>query len=215
MRISFKPSLHAILLAGLAATALTLTMGSLRDDYFWYTPDQLGYRTYLRGDYTGAAHHFQHPAWEAVACYRLGDYVCAGNGFAAGNDAIAGYNLGNAHARAGDLKAALESYQRALQQRSGWPAAIDNQRLVASLITGKNAPRASGDGDEPTQAADSSKIDDRGKRGKPGEVSIEKLDPKSLDKLWLRNVRTDPAAFLRLRFAGEAGSAQAPEGSAR
>ena len=45
------------------------------------------------------------------------------------------------------------------------------------------------------------KVDEEGKRGKRGTVEIEKLGPDAIDKLWLRNVRTDPAEFLRARFA--------------
>ena len=187
----------------LLLAVLGMLMASLRADGFWYTAEQRGYRAYLHGDYADAAENFQSPAWQASACYRLADYPCAAQAFAVGTDAVADYNLGNTLARSGDFNAALERYQSALQQQPGWQVALDNQRLVAGLIDQKRdysdfAPDADkqDDGSPKENAAD--------QRERQGGVSIEQLDPKSLDELWLRGVSTGPAAFLQLRFASEA-----------
>jgi len=48
-------------------------------------------------------------------------------------------------------------------------------------------------------------------RGKRGAVEIEKLGPEAIDKLWLRNVRTDPAEYLRARFAAESSLRKSAE----
>ena len=198
------PSLQSALLVCVGVIALALGAGSLRDDYFWFTPDQLAYRHYQHGDYATALRQARNPLWRATACYRLGDYACAGAAFAGTDSPVADYNLGNAHARNGQLTEALADYARALKRQPDFPAALYNRRLIADLLEArKMRKQADEQGEEPSDEADDTVVDDKGKQGKPGQISIEKLDPKSLEKLWLRNVKTDPAAFLRLRFAGE------------
>jgi Ca-activated chloride channel family protein len=199
-------SLDAALALAALLTLLALAIGSWRDPYFWLTPAQRAAQSYAAGDYLATARHgavAQRADWQGVACYRLADYVCASEQFSV---ADAAYNLGNALAQRGDYAGALTSYERALQQRPDWPEAAANQRLIAELAERLRPRPPEGRqlaGGEPNQEADQMKFNDQAKHGQPGEVSIEKLDPKALEQLWLRNVSTDPAAFLRLRFAAE------------
>ena len=190
----------------------TIAWGIWRDEFFWQTPDQRAYDDYLAQDYSSAAARFQNLQWKASTCYRRGDFSCAAKYFAmsdTGDMAEAAYNLGNALAhsgKTGSLTSALASYQTALKHRPGWPLAIHNQRVVVDLLSIQSNRKKSDDeteSGEPNETADGTVVDNRAKHGKPGEVSIEKLDPNSVDQLWLRNVKTDPAAFLRLRFAAE------------
>ncbi len=199
-------SLDATLALAALLTLLALAVGSWRDPYFWLTPAQRAAHSFATGDYLATARHgavAQRADWQGVACYRLADYVCASEQFSA---AAAAYNHGNALAQRGDYAGALMSYERALQQRPDWLEAAANQRLIAELAE-RLRPRPPEDGQlaggEPNQEADQMKFNDQAKHGQAGEVSIEKLDPKALEQLWLRNVSTDPAAFLRLRFAAE------------
>ncbi len=205
--------LDTVLMLALLSVVSVLIFGTLRDEFFWKTPNQLGFDEYLAQDFPAAERHFQNPQWKASACYRRGDYLCAAEYFAMNNDtnrAEAAYNLGNTLARsgkAGSLTAALASYQTALKHHPEWALAIHNQRVVADLLLVQHAKKKSDDGDgeasEPNDEAEGTVVDNRAKHGKPGEVSIEKLDANSVDQIWLRNVKTDPAAFLRLRFAAE------------
>lgn len=197
-------SLDASLALAALLTLLALAVGSWREPYFWLTPAQRAAHSFAAGDYLATARHgavAQRADWQGVACYRLADYVCASEQFSA---AAAAYNHGNALAQRGDYAGALMSYERALQQRPDWPEAAANQRLIAQLAE-RLRPRDDRKlaGGEPNQEADQMKFNDQAKHGQPGEVSIEKLDPRALEQLWLRNVSTDPAAFLRLRFAAE------------
>ncbi len=200
----------------LAALVLAMLIGTLRDESFWHTRNQLAYRAYQRGDYAEALNKFHDSSWKAAACFRSADYTCALQNFAITESAISDFNLGNAHARAGDLKAAAESYQAALKRRANWTEASENLQIVSALVVNKSTSKDKREpGDEPQERPDGTAVDEKGKQGKPGEVSIEKLDPKAIDQLWLRNVKTDPADFLRLRFAGETAATENKSDPAR
>jgi Ca-activated chloride channel family protein len=212
MRTKTKARRHpldAALIVALLLVGGVLIVGTLRDEFFWKTPDQLGFDEYRAQNYAAAERHFQNRQWKASACYRRGDYLCAAEYFTTSDNADAAYNRGNALARSGktgSLTAALTSYQSALKRRPEWAPAIHNQRVVADLLLVQSAKKKSdddGEPGEPNETADGTVVDNRAKHGKPGEVSIEKLDANSVDQIWLRNIKTDPAAFLRLRFAAE------------
>ena len=87
--------------------------------------------------------------------------------------------------------------------RPGWREAQENRDLVARLLAQRRPERPEEEAAEPSEEPDDMKVDEQGKRGKRGAVEIEKLGPDAIDRLWLRNVRTDPALFLRAKFAAE------------
>jgi Ca-activated chloride channel homolog len=175
----------------------------------WLTPDQQGRWLVEHDDDALAGRRFRDPMWRGVACYRARDLECAMQSFARVSDADGDYNLGISQAHAGELEPALRSFERAVLARPAWRDARENRDLVARLIA---AALVKGDEPgEPNDEADEVKADDEGKRGKRGTVEIEKLGPEAIDKLWLRNVRTDPAAFLRARFAAESSLRKSAE----
>jgi Ca-activated chloride channel family protein len=192
----------ALVAAGAALWALRPAGLAFAD--LWLTPDQQGRRQVERGDYAGAARHFRDQMWKGVACYRARDLDCAVQSFARVGAADGEYNLGVVQAEAGDLAASLAAFERALAARPGWRDAQENRDLVARIIAEAHAPTPDDAAGEPNDEPDDMKVDEQGKRGKRGTIEIEKLGPDAIDKLWLRNVRTDPAEFLRARFAAEA-----------
>jgi len=167
----------------------------------WLTPDQQGRWSFERGEYASSAQHFRDPMWKGVACYRARDLECAAQSFAQMGGPDGDYNLGVVQVHAGELEQALQAFDRAVVARPEWRDAHENRDLVARLMA--EAKRPGEDAGEPNDEADEVKVDDDGKRGKRGTVEIEKLGPEAIDKLWLRNVRTDPAEYLRARFAAE------------
>lgn len=177
--------------------------------YWWQTPDQLGQALYQQGDAAQAAQHFRMPQWRGTACYRSGDFACAEAAFAQAalmpdGAATAAFNRGNVAAHAGRLADALARYDEALALRPDWRAARANHAVVlAELGARQQRARERAAADEPVLPPDGTVVDDQGKRGKPGRIEVEKLDSDALAALWLRNVRNDPGAFLRLRFAEE------------
>ncbi|SDO81863.1 Ca-activated chloride channel family protein [Pseudomonas arsenicoxydans] len=106
----------------------------------WLRPDQRGLHLLKQGHPAKAAQHFEDPQWQGVALYEAGDYAGAAQRFAEGNDAHAHYNRGNALARSGELEAALDAYDQALERQPDLRPAQTNKALVESLLKQKNTP---------------------------------------------------------------------------
>ncbi|WP_411960896.1 tetratricopeptide repeat protein [Pseudomonas mandelii] len=106
----------------------------------WLRPDQRGLHLLRQGHPAKASQHFEDPQWQGVALYEAGDYSGAAQRFAEGNDAHAHYNRGNALAKSGELEAALDAYDQALERQPDLRPAQTNKALVESLLKQKNAP---------------------------------------------------------------------------
>ncbi|BAQ75011.1 TPR domain-containing protein [Pseudomonas sp. Os17] len=100
----------------------------------WLRPDQQGRRLLEQQRPAEAARRFQDPQWQGVALYESGNYNAAAERFAEGNDARAHYNRGNALARSGELEAALDAYEQALERQPDLQPALYNKALVQSLL---------------------------------------------------------------------------------
>ncbi|KAB0495149.1 tetratricopeptide repeat protein [Pseudomonas vancouverensis] len=107
---------------------------------FWLRPDQQGLHLLKQKRPAEAALHFADHQWQGVALYEAGDYAGAAERFAEGDDAIAHYNRGNALARSGELEAAVDAYEQALERQPDLRPALTNKSLVESLIKQKNTP---------------------------------------------------------------------------
>ncbi|AGZ34314.1 tetratricopeptide repeat protein [Pseudomonas sp. SWI6] len=105
----------------------------------WLRPDQQGQRLLEQNRPAEAAHHFQDPQWRGMALYQAGDFAGAAQAFAQSNTAAAHYNRGNALARSGELEAALDAYEQALERQPDLKAALDNQALVQQLLLQREA----------------------------------------------------------------------------
>jgi len=103
-------------------------------DDLWKTKDQQGEALLQNNQAQQAAETFQRQDWKAAAQYRAGDYKAAAEGFAADDSAQGHFNRGNALAKAGDLPAAIEAYQHALQQDPGFEDASANRQVVEELL---------------------------------------------------------------------------------
>ncbi|WP_257111051.1 VWA domain-containing protein [Pseudomonas ficuserectae] len=100
----------------------------------WLRPDQQGQRLLEQHRPAEAAQRFEDPRWKGMAFYQAEDYVSAAQQFAEGNSAADHYNRGNALARSGELAAALDAYEQALDRQPEFPAAQTNRALVQSLL---------------------------------------------------------------------------------
>ncbi len=105
----------------------------------WLRPDQQGQRLLEQQRPAEAARHFQDPQWQGVALYESGNYNAAAERFAEGNDARAHYNRGNALARSGELEAAIDAYEQALERQPDLQPALYNKALVQSLLQQQQA----------------------------------------------------------------------------
>ncbi|WP_426236002.1 tetratricopeptide repeat protein [Pseudomonas sp. TWP3-2] len=106
----------------------------------WLRPDQQGLHLLKQKRPAEAAQHFEDPQWQGVALYEAGDYSGAAQRFAEGNDAHAHYNRGNALAKSGELDAALDAYEQALERQPDLRPALTNKALVENLLKLKNVP---------------------------------------------------------------------------
>lgn len=85
------------------------------------------------------------PAWRGPALYQAGRFEEAAALFRAGGRRNA-YNLGNALAKAGDLRGAVEAYDAALQYNPRDADAQANRSLIARLIEDNTIDRGKGGG---------------------------------------------------------------------
>ncbi|NWE50079.1 tetratricopeptide repeat protein [Pseudomonas gingeri] len=119
----------------------------------WLRPDQQGLRLLEQQRPLEAVRHFDDPQWQGLALYEAGDYVAAARKFAEGDDANAHYNRGNALARSGELDAALDAYEQALERQPDLRPALRNKALVEQMLEEKRA-RAAAEADKPADTTE-------------------------------------------------------------
>ena len=165
------------------------------------TPDQRAYRTFAAGDFESAAGEFADPLWRGVSLYRAKDFKAA-EGVFAGIDTPAGaLNHGNALLFQGKYEEAAKRYERALELRPDWEDAIVNRDLAlarASLLETEGGDMTGGQmgadsiefSDEPSPDTDQTEQTEGG----------EQPSDKERRAIWLRQVQTRPADFLRAKF---------------
>lgn len=108
----------------------------------WLRPDQQGQHLLKALRPAEAAQHFEDVQWQGVALYEAGDFAAAAERFAQGSDAYSHYNRGNALARSGELEAALDAYEQALEERPDLQPALKNKALIESLLQQQQPPAA-------------------------------------------------------------------------
>ncbi|WP_300727183.1 VWA domain-containing protein [Pseudomonas sp.] len=100
----------------------------------WLRPDQQGQRLLEQKKPLQAAQHFEDVQWQGIALYQTGDYAGAAQRFAEANTASAHYNRGNALAMNGELEAAIDAYEQALERQPDLQVAAHNKALVEQLL---------------------------------------------------------------------------------
>ena len=168
----------------------------------WLTPDQQGRYYFEKGDYALAADRFSDPMWKGIAFTRTGNYAAALDQFALSDFAEAWYNQGNALVHLKKYPEAVRAYEQALQKRPGWQDARANRDLARSLIP---APKTEEGQQEipPDPERGETETEEKGKGGKPVTAHAQ-IDPEKMADVWMRNIQTSPADFLRRRFAIQA-----------
>ncbi|WP_188263028.1 tetratricopeptide repeat protein [Azospirillum tabaci] len=188
--------LLAIVLLSLAGGTLLLGWKNL-----WATPDQRGRWLMERGRYAEAADAFIDPMWRGVALIKAGNFKDAAPQFAGIDTAEAAYDQGNALVMQGKYDDAVARYDRALALRPGWSDAEAN-RTLARLRADRVRAKGGDDGD--TEDDPDDVVYDRTKKdgGKDTETAGgAPMSDEAIRALWLKRVQTQPADFLRARFA--------------
>jgi Ca-activated chloride channel homolog len=176
----------------------------------WLTADQQGRYYFEKGNYAVAADRFTDPMWKGIAFTRTGNFDAALNQFAQEETPEAWYNQGNALAHLNKFPEALHAYEQALQLRPGWREAQENLNLVRSLIP--PAKKEEQEEAPPTPERGETTQEEKGKKGKEVQQQGE-MDPEKMADIWMRNIQTSPADFLRRRFAIQAESSATQEKS--
>ena len=174
-----------------------------------WTPDQQGHRWYQKGDHARAAQHFVDPMWQGVALFRAGEFDRAASLFAAFDTAAAAFNHGNALVMQGKYEAAVERYARALVLRPGWGDATVNREIA--LARAEALKKEGGEMTGGKMGADEIVFDEGKPSPSAGEEQVDggqDAADAELRSIWLRQVQTRPADFLRIKFAQQYAARQ-------
>ncbi len=100
----------------------------------WLTPDQQGAQRLADGDASGAAERFDQSPWRGMAEFEAGAYDRAAGSFASEPSADGLFNQGNALAMQGDLRGAINAYERSLSLQPNAEDAVANRDFIQSLL---------------------------------------------------------------------------------
>lgn len=186
----------------LIAAVLASGYGFISGKLTILTPDQKGYRLFEKDKFDKAAEHFINPRWQGAAYFKAGQFEEAAGVFAGYDSADYAFNHGNSLVMLGKYEDAIERYERALELRPNWQDAAANLAIAKA-----RAERVKKEGGEMTGGkleADEI-VFTKGKSGDDaGEEEVEggqKLSDAEMRAMWLRNVQTKPADFLKAKFA--------------
>lgn len=158
------------------------------------TPDQQGRWAFEHHHYSEAAARFVDPYWKGIAAYNAADYDLAQTTFSAMNTPQAAFYLGNIHVRRFKFDDAISAYQHALQLQPDFPEASANLALAIALK--KDTESAANN--TPEVKPDEVKFDKAPGKGQSKAIQTQQANN---DALWLQNLTTSPATFLRRKFS--------------
>lgn len=199
MKQRSRTLLMVLITLGLATVGVLL---SLRHRDWWITDNQLGDYYSRRHDYQNAAKVYDDPLRQGTALFRAGQFKEAAGAFLRVAGPEGAYNRGNALLMAGKYRDAVTSYRKALEQRPDWKEAQDN--LAVALVRQKRLEAKGGDESGGEMKADEIVFDKNKNPDAKQTTEIaggEPLSDSDLRGLWLRQVQTKPADFLRAKFA--------------
>ncbi len=187
----------------LAAVLLALLYCVTQQECRLLTADQRGYRAFDQGDYSQANRLFADPVWRGVSLYRAGEFKQAASLFASMDTPDGAFNHGNALVMQGLYEQATARYSRALELRPGWRAAERNLEIAISRA--KALEKEGGNMTDGKLGADDFEFSNKPDSGQSDQQetlqSEMASDDASLQQIWLRQVQTRPADFLRSKFA--------------
>ena len=171
----------------------------------WQSPDRQGQLLMEKEDYLAAAETFTDPMQQGAALFKAGEFKDALAIFNTIVTTDAQYNRANCQMMLGKYDAAIGLYDKVLTERHDWQPAITNREIAIGRKAALAPPDDDAGGTGGQLGADEIVFDDRAKNSKSEEpVEGDNGEPMSDDEmraLWLRNVQTKPADFLRAKFS--------------
>ena len=179
--LAFRRNVLALVILAPLAFAPNKSQALERQD-LWLRSDQQGQKALAAGDAEAAEALFKNPNWKGSAAYKNGKFDAAEEHFKnskATADSL--YNLANAQAKAGQLEAALESYQTALELDTQHADAAFNKDLVEKALQQEQQQEKEQSQDDKDQK-DGEKGEDNKDESKEGESSDSKQNGEQGDK---------------------------------
>lgn len=205
---SIRVQLAGLILLVVGAGVYCMTKGGCS----LLTPDQQGYRLFKQESYAQAATRFADPVWQGIALFRQGKFEQAASLFAGYDTPLAAFAQGNALVMQGKYEAAITRYERALQLKPGWEDAAVNREIA--LMRAELLKKEGGEMTGGKMGADEI-VFEKGKMPQSaGEEQVQggqETDDANLRSIWLRQVQTRPADFLRAKFAYQYATRDGPE----
>lgn len=193
--------LRIIMIAGFVCS-LTLIMICLIDnDYNLFTEDQKGYRQFQKAQFDLAAQEFHSLMWKGTALYRAGQFKEAAAAFSGVDSPGGALNHGNSLVMLGKYEDAVERYERALTLKPDWLPAVTN--LAIAKNRAKSLEKKGGEMTGGKLAADEYVFSKTKSSEKGEEETVAGGAPSEAEQraIWLRQIQTKPADFLRNKFA--------------
>ncbi|WP_223434568.1 MULTISPECIES: VWA domain-containing protein [unclassified Pseudomonas] len=165
---------------------------ALTDAFF--TPDQQGRWAFEHEHFPKAAALFVDPYWKGIAAYNAADFDLALASFARLETPQAYFYLGNIYVRRFKFDQAIAAYTQALKLQPQFPEATANLALAIAL----EKDTESAEQNAPEVKPDEIKMDKAPGKGQSKAVETEQA---TSDALWLQNLTTSPAKFLKQKFS--------------
>jgi Ca-activated chloride channel homolog len=187
--VNWLPGL--VVAVGLGWPAAPAQANALTDAFF--TRDQQGRWAFEHDHLPQAAALFVDPYWKGIAAYHAADYDLALATFARLDTPQAYFYLGNIYVRRFKFDQAIAAYSQALKLQPQFPEATANLALARALLKDTE----SAEQNAPETKPDEVKFD---KAPGKGQSKAIKTEQAASDALWLQNLTTSPAKFLRQKF---------------
>ncbi|AFU97436.1 vWA domain-containing protein [Simiduia agarivorans] len=142
-----QKALLSLMLCGIMVSAVVSPNASAQDPAganqpsalwpsLWLNNNQRGAQALENDDPAAAADAFTDPRWKAYAQYKAGNFPAAQSALSEVEPGSASdwYNLGNTQAQAGNLQAALNSYDQALAINPDMADALHNKQVVQQAL---------------------------------------------------------------------------------
>jgi len=173
------------------------------------TPTQRGQMALNEKDYLTAAALYQDPLLIGIAHYLNEDFPAAVESFKQINTEEGLFNFANALAHTSNYVPALAAYDRLLKHNPEHPHAIKNREIIRNLI---ESIQKMNEGQ--AQSADDSEPKDEGgpktaegvdeivkeKKALKQLTAEEILNDPEISDAWMRQIQSDPANFLKVKF---------------
>lgn len=160
----------------------------------FFTPDQQGRWAFEHEHFPQAAALFHDPYWRGIAAYNAADFDLALASFAQLETPQAYFYLGNIYVRRFKFDQAIAAYTQALKLQPQFAQASANLALAIAL----QKDTESAEQNAPEVKPDDIKMDKAPGKGQSKSVETEQA---TSDALWLQNLTTSPAKFLKQKFS--------------